>query len=326
MGNARALKDLNINMSPANKKTLDYLRNHNQQEKLRLFLLTLIEEKVKGQAEEAAKVGTGPMKILLSDIKELQKAYGKTISEFSKDSFIMNSIKSMVKYLSELNPEYKKMIVSSLAFLAILGPITIGLSMVIKSIVIWKTATTFLLATGFLVNLKTYISLFFALARAEGVASAAMYILDIAMSANPIGLLIIGIAALGTGIYLLVKYWDKVTDSMVRAYRWILKMRDVNNWGKDENKSVMDHAGTSASWGDKGAGASSGWDELTPTQKLMKQKMSPDWLKSLRYNNKMDAHIIIETDKNTRIREVSTNAKITKTNTGYNFAHVGGKP
>lgn len=56
---------------------------------------------------------------------------------------------------------------------------------------------------------------------AKGVATAAQWAWNAAMSANPIGLIIIGIAALIAGIVLLVTHWDKVKAAGAAAWDWI---------------------------------------------------------------------------------------------------------
>lgn len=57
---------------------------------------------------------------------------------------------------------------------------------------------------------------------------------NIAVSANPIGAIIIAIAALGVAIYLLIKNWDKVKEAMAKAFGVMLDAgKKVFNWLKD---------------------------------------------------------------------------------------------
>ena len=51
----------------------------------------------------------------------------------------------------------------------------------------------------------------------------AQWLLNIAMSANPIGLIIIGIAALIAVTVVVIKYWDKIVDVFKRAFDWLKK-------------------------------------------------------------------------------------------------------
>lgn len=56
---------------------------------------------------------------------------------------------------------------------------------------------------------------------AAGKATIAAIKFGIALLANPIGLAVAGIAALGGAIYLCVKHWDKITGAMGKAWDWI---------------------------------------------------------------------------------------------------------
>lgn len=57
-------------------------------------------------------------------------------------------------------------------------------------------------------------------------AAAAQTVLNIAMTANPIGLIITGIGVLIGVIVLLVKNWDKVTAVVKRVWDWFMKLLD----------------------------------------------------------------------------------------------------
>jgi hypothetical protein len=58
-----------------------------------------------------------------------------------------------------------------------------------------------------------------------GVTTAAQWLWNAAMTANPIGLVITGVAALVVGIIVLVKNWDKVTAAIKRAWEWLTKWK-----------------------------------------------------------------------------------------------------
>ncbi len=61
--------------------------------------------------------------------------------------------------------------------------------------------------------------------RTIGIITAAQWLWNAAMSANPIGAVIIGIAALSAGIIVLIKNWDKVTAAVKRAWEWLAKWK-----------------------------------------------------------------------------------------------------
>lgn len=54
-------------------------------------------------------------------------------------------------------------------------------------------------------------------------AAKAQWGLNIAMSANPIGLIIAGVAALAAGVYLVYTYWDDILMALKEAVDWVLK-------------------------------------------------------------------------------------------------------
>lgn len=57
--------------------------------------------------------------------------------------------------------------------------------------------------------------------------SAAQAALNVVMNANPIGLIIIAVAALGLGIYELIKHWDSVSAAMSIAWEWIKNIASI---------------------------------------------------------------------------------------------------
>lgn len=61
--------------------------------------------------------------------------------------------------------------------------------------------------------------------RALGLITAAQWLWNAAMTATPVGAVIVGIAALSAGIVILVKNWDKVTAAVKRAWEWLTKWR-----------------------------------------------------------------------------------------------------
>jgi TP901 family phage tail tape measure protein len=60
-----------------------------------------------------------------------------------------------------------------------------------------------------------------ALAAATRIVTAVQWAWNFAMSANPIGLIIVGVAALVAAVAVLVKYWDYVALAAMRAWRWM---------------------------------------------------------------------------------------------------------
>ena len=64
-----------------------------------------------------------------------------------------------------------------------------------------------------------------------GLVAAAQWAWNIAMSANPIGLVIIGVAALVAGIVIAIGKWDAFKEAAVKAIEWVLdKVKQLVEW------------------------------------------------------------------------------------------------
>ena len=70
-------------------------------------------------------------------------------------------------------------------------------------------------------------------------AAAAQWLWNAAMSANPIGLIILAIAALVVGIILMIKHWDKDKEVFGKVWDWIMdKFKAVVNFFKEAFEKV----------------------------------------------------------------------------------------
>lgn len=68
-----------------------------------------------------------------------------------------------------------------------------------------------------------FIGIFMKIARAKGVWTAAQWALNVAMNANPIGIIILAIAALTTGIIALIKNWEEVVNWIKTSDHWFAR-------------------------------------------------------------------------------------------------------
>ncbi|WP_407371492.1 phage tail tape measure protein [Carnobacterium sp.] len=57
--------------------------------------------------------------------------------------------------------------------------------------------------------------------------TAAQAALNVVMNANPIGLIVTAVAALGLGVYELIKHWDSVSAAMSVAWEWLQKIGSI---------------------------------------------------------------------------------------------------
>lgn len=74
--------------------------------------------------------------------------------------------------------------------------------------------------------LKPFLTTIIAITLATKAWAIAQAALNIVMSLNPIGLIIIGVASLVAGIVMLVQNWDKVTAALKRVWGWFSKLLD----------------------------------------------------------------------------------------------------
>ncbi len=84
----------------------------------------------------------------------------------------------------------------------------------------WVIAVKAFMAIQIATKIFVAVKAFMALAKAQG-------ILNVIMSLNPIGLIIIGIAALIAIVVLAVKHWDKISAAMAVAWEWIKKNKEM---------------------------------------------------------------------------------------------------
>ncbi|WP_400192818.1 phage tail tape measure protein [Hymenobacter sp. B81] len=55
-------------------------------------------------------------------------------------------------------------------------------------------------------------------------ATAAQWGLNVAMNANPIGLIIVGLVAVGAAVYMIIRHWDTLKVWLLEMGKWMLKM------------------------------------------------------------------------------------------------------
>jgi TP901 family phage tail tape measure protein len=73
-----------------------------------------------------------------------------------------------------------------------------------------------------------FIKVVMVMAKAKGVWTAAQWALNVAMNANPIGLIITGIAALIAIGFLVVKNWDLIKETFTKVWNYIVKLFKEN--------------------------------------------------------------------------------------------------
>lgn len=160
------------------------------------------------------KDGTDAITDLLSQVRKWVKANQELISQ--KIGKAVEGIKNMAK--------------ASVPYLKAMGK---TFMYIVKNFHKWKPLLKVVgvLMGIFLISVKAYMAYKFvegimSTVKAFGLLSKAQAVLNAVMSANPIALIIIGIAALIVIVVLLVKHWDIVIVKLRQAWDWLSHMLD----------------------------------------------------------------------------------------------------
>jgi TP901 family phage tail tape measure protein len=137
---------------------------------------------------------------MTTGFQKLKIAMGDIVAEAITP--LLDKFLPFVNSLKESNPQMLKMITYSLMFVTALGAILIPLGLFLSLIGSAIGAVKMIMG---LTKLWTGIQVVF----------------NAVMSANPIALVVIGIAALIAIIILAVKYWDNIVAAVKRAWTWI---------------------------------------------------------------------------------------------------------
>lgn len=96
---------------------------------------------------------------------------------------------------------------------------------------------------------------------ATKIATAAQWLWNAALNANPIGVIIMAVAALIAIIVLLVKNWDKVKEAGAAAWEWIKNAwSKAGEWFSNVGKAIGD--GVSKAWSRLKQGAADAWNGI----------------------------------------------------------------
>ncbi|TGE33322.1 phage tail tape measure protein [Desulfosporosinus sp. Sb-LF] len=95
----------------------------------------------------------------------------------------------------------------------------------------WKTVAVLTIQIGLFIAQRLGM---ISAAEATGIITAAQWLFNAAMDANPIGVVILALAALGLAIYEVVKHWQDICEWVSKAWDWLTKW----NGTKAEDKTV----------------------------------------------------------------------------------------
>jgi len=95
----------------------------------------------------------------------------------------------------------------------------------------WKTVAVITIQTGLFIAQRLGI---ISAAEATSIITAAQWLFNAAMDANPIGVVILALAALGVAVYEVVKHWQDICEWVSKAWDWLTKW----NGTKAVDKSI----------------------------------------------------------------------------------------
>jgi uncharacterized membrane protein YphA (DoxX/SURF4 family) len=145
----------------------------------------LLRQTFAGQAEAYGQTMAGQMETLKNNMGDVKETLGAALLPVMTD--LVGWVQKLVQWVKGLNPDLIKWVAIGTAVAAAMLSVGGGLLLII----------------GFLPQLAAGLA----------IARTAFGLLSVAMSANPIGLIILAVAALIAIIILVVKHWDKIKEA-----------------------------------------------------------------------------------------------------------------
>lgn len=144
-------------------------------------------------------------------MKELSNSFKNAISTTNTQNKALNSVKNTIRFLSNNMDRIISLVVTIGKVVGVWLGITLALNAGLK-------IQMAILSIGKFMKFVRVITM---ITKAKGAWVAVQWALNAAMTANPIGLIIVGIGALIGIIALLIKNWDKVKAVFVKVFEYI---------------------------------------------------------------------------------------------------------
>lgn len=186
-------------------------------------ILAMMQDRFAGAAEGAAN----PLKQLSNLFGELVEDIGKQLVPLLRS--LVEKLLPVIQGIRDWIAEHPKLTQALTIGTAVLSFMLTGLGTL--------RMTLPLIAKG----LTTIITLFHLKAVALKIVTAAQWLWNAAMSANPIGLIIIGVAALAAGIYALAKNWNSIVSFFTGGSKKSAEaIRELTDAEKELGREVED--------------------------------------------------------------------------------------
>lgn len=211
---ARLLMQAGI--SPDQQKMYRTLSETGDAAKAQGYLIEILGDKYKGvakamfDADITAQLGI-EMKNLKEEIGGVEDSLLRALMPAIKSTFTF--MHNAIEWVKEHQEGLKE--IATLIGVVVGGYVTYKLALI--GIETWEKLTTIAMATK---NTVMLLAEAYAMATAEGytVLEAAQWALNVAMDANPIGLVIIALTALVAIVYEVYKHWDQITKSFENSW------------------------------------------------------------------------------------------------------------
>lgn len=202
-----ALTRVGVSFTEQQKETIKGLVETGRSAEAQRIILNELNKEFGGSAAAAAAAGTGPLTVFQNQIGNIREelgglivdliSYSRPALDLFKDG--LQGIVNVTRSAIEWSKEHADGIKAVVGGLLVAGGVLLAYEGYLIGVAAAQGALTFATAAWTTVN---QIALAWDVARAEGlgVVAAAQWALNVAMEANPIGLLIAGIAALAAGL------------------------------------------------------------------------------------------------------------------------------
>lgn len=299
-GLARMSRD-GISFTKKQEDVLKFLATHNRLLEAQDIILKKVESRYRGTA---AAMVSSPYEHFSKELQETKDKVGELLSEALTPFLI--KINHLMESFNAATPATRKWIVELVGWVGIIGPIILAVSGL--GFVLFGLSSTINVVA--IVAIRTF--------------TAAMWLFNAALAANPIVLITAAVAALAAGIYLLARAARRAVDSVggfghifsSEFDKAIEKVKVLINLF--EKIPFIGKVGSQISMGQAGKATQSGSKGSLFSMSTLGQSAFPNLSQA---HAKIDVNIV---DKGNMVKSVETTATgPSRINVGRNMAHVG---
>lgn len=218
-----ALRKAGIQFSASEMERIKILQNSGKLFEAQGIILEGLEKKYGGQAAALRKTSGGMELALKNQINDMQEGIGQSLLPIKME--LLKNLESTLKFI---NNHLDGIFTAFKAIAAVMLVVTIRNGTYTASLMLMAaiSKTGLLIEKSRVMWLKLLSIWSVKAAFSTKLWTTAQWLLNIAMDANPVGLVIIALAALIGITIVIVKNWDAITAALMRAWKWFDKMLD----------------------------------------------------------------------------------------------------